>query len=180
MVDFNEYLDINKFYENSTLKSTDILRQSRFVGVLKTPAIINMLEDTLTWNITKVKCAGFELGIGSKEVDMMPRHYFKNYVYDDLSVSYLETAELTIRTLFVRWMDKCLTVKGYAREYYDNVKSTSFSIYPLNGRGDGSAIEVFKDLVPYKIDSLEYDTASSDDQLVHTTVFFKYLSHDIT
>lgn len=179
MAGYEDHLDINKFYENSTLKSTDILRQSRFVGVLTTPSIISLPEDKLTWNLTKVKCAGFELGVGNKEVDMMPRYYFKNYVYDDLSVSYIETCDLQIRKLFVDWMDKCLSVKGYVRNYFDDVKSPHFEVFPLSGRGDVVNTENFYDIVPYKIDSLEYDTSSSDDQLVHTTVFFKYLRHDI-
>lgn len=175
----SDFTNINNFYTNSALISKDILRQSRFKGILKSPSIPSLPEEFLTWNLTKVKCSGFELGTGYKEVDMMPRYYIKNWVLDDLSISYLETSDMQIRKWFYQWMDNCLTTDGYKRNYYDEVKSDLFTIEPLDGRGNSSTKEVFRDLVPFKIDSLEYDTSSSDDQLVHTTVFFKYLSHSI-
>lgn len=203
-LDFLNFMDINRFYQNSALndnikngKSNGILRQSRFVGIIKLPPIRrkfpqlghnNEITDEtdggwgnefLAWNITKIKCPAFELGIGSKEVDMMPRHYFKNWTNEDLQISYLETSDLKMRHMFFEWMESCLTVKGYVRQYYDDVKSDWFTIYPLNYQGGVDRYEIFRDLVPYKIDSVEYDISSDDESLVHTTVSFKYLKHEL-
>lgn len=200
-----KYMDVHQFIEHSILNDTNtvggqaarsngVLRLNRFVGVL---SLINMKvgkgplfnnneisdggwgTDFLSWNIFKIDCPALRIGIEAKEVDMRPRYYFKNWEYDDLSVSFLESSDLKMRHFFFEWMECALTARSYARSYYDDVMSPWFIIYPLNFRGQAERYEIFRELVPFDISSINYDVSDNGEQVMLTTVKFKYTSHEV-
>ena len=136
-------------------------------------------NDFLSWNCFKINCPELRLGIEAKEVDMIPRYYAKNLEYDDLAISYLETSDLKVRHFFFEWMHGLIDVSTFERQYYDDVKSPWCVIYPLNYQGQVERFDIFRDLVPFSVSSVDYDVSDENSQVVLTTVKFKYFRHEI-
>lgn len=202
MRDFSNRLDIENFIQHGILndgddhsRSNGILRLNRFVGAISLIGMKSKLfadlknnneisdggwgTEFLSWNIFKIDCPSLRIEIESKEVDMRPRYYFKNWSYDDLTVSFIESADLKMRHLFFEWMECALTAKDYARNYFDDVKAPWFMIYPLNFQGQAERVEVFREIVPFELNSINYDVADNGEQVFLTTVKFKYTSHEL-
>lgn len=197
-LNFNSFMSVDTFMKNSILNdnrySNGVMRLNRFVGVMDIQKIKSgtMFEafkhnndvedygnDFLAWNIFKVDCPSLRLGIDSKEVDMLPRYYFKSWENDDLSISFIESADMKMRHYFFEWMECALHSVSYTRHYYDDVKSNWFVIYPLNNVGVAERYEIFLDLVPFDINSINFDVSDNGEQTVLTTVKFKYIRHRV-
>jgi hypothetical protein len=180
--------------------SNGVLKLNRFVGILDIPTSIkgyfntkgfgrgnnNELSgqggwgnDFLAWNCFKVDCPELRIGIESREVDMMPRHYFKNWEYDDLAISYIESADLKIRHFFFEWMHAGLDVDTFQRHYYDDIKSNWFVMYPLDFQGEVERFTIFRDLVPFSINSVNFDVSDDGVATALTTIKFKYYRQEI-
>jgi hypothetical protein len=114
-----------------------------------------------------------------KEVDMIPRYYFENWDFADLSVSFLESADLTVRQYFFNWMNRALNIDTYNRQYFDAVKAASFKIYPLDNAGNAVVCDSFYDIVPYEVSTIEYDMADEGGSVALTTVKFNYMKHKV-
>jgi len=178
----DNFVDIDAFLDNSILNdsknNSGVLRLNRFFGVIEgVPK--GEGGGQLAWNIFKVDCPSLSLEVESREVDMAPRIYFKNYRYDDLAISYIESSELLFRRFFSKWMRNVLDPLSYTRNYYDNVKASTFDLYPINFEGKTFAYDRFHDLVPFDINSINYDMQDDGSSTVLTTVKFKYLRHEI-
>lgn len=193
-INFNSFMDVDIFIRNSNLNdinySNGLMRLNRFVGVMDVKKLMkqfphcfhnNELEDYgndfMAWNIFKINCPEFRIGMEMREVDSIPRYYFKNWEHDDLEVSYIESADMKIRHYFFEWMESAIFTKTYQRSYFDDVKSDWFIIYPLNFQGQAERYEIFQDLVPISINSVNYDVSDDGSQTVLTTVKFKYTHH---
>jgi hypothetical protein len=187
-------LDGTKGYSNG------VLRLNRFVGILDLPSHLNGYNyhkgfgagnnnemvgkdgwgnDFLSWNCFKINCPALKIETETREVDMMPRHYFKNWVYDDLEISYLESSDMKMRHFFFEWLHGGLDVNTFQRRYFDDVKSNWFVIYPLNFQGQVERFDIFRDLMPFDISSVNFDVSDDGVQLALTTVKFKYYRHEI-
>jgi len=179
------YMKIDEFYANSLINGdkfpNGLLRLNRFIGILditKTPKT-GFDQDFLTWQIFKATCPALAFDVEHREVDMIPRYYVKNYRYDDLSVSYLESSNLTIKNFFFQWMNSILNAQSYVRQYYNDISSASFKLYPLNKDGNITRYDIFRDLIPVSVDSIEFDVEGDDGGAALTTIKFKYISHSI-
>jgi hypothetical protein len=208
-LDFSEYMNIEEFIVNGimddsttngrTPRSNGILRLNRFVcmiDVLNLQKLFPSLghnneisgdsssgggwgSNFLAWNVFKVDCPSLRLGVISKEVDMRPRYYFENWMYDDLSISFLESSDLKMRHFFFEWMVSALSSVTYARSYYDDVMCPSIHVYPLNFQGQAERYEVFRELVPFDVSAIPFDVSDNGETLALTTVKFKYTSHEV-
>jgi len=178
-------INIDHFIQNSIINdeknSNGVLRLNRFYGVIHglKGFMPKGYDSFLSWNIFKVDCPSIKLESESREVDMIPRIYFKNYVYDDLSISYIESSELRFRRFFAKWMKNVLDPNSYSRKYYNDVKADSFKVYPINFKGTAYTYDIFYDIVPFEINSINYDVQDDASQTVLTTVKFKYLRHEV-
>ena len=141
------------------------------------PAISGASGGELSWNIFKVDCPSIKLGVDAREIDMIPRFTIKNYEYDDLSVSFIESSELKFRYFFYQWMTKALGPDSYTRNYYSHVVASSFEIHPIDFNGNSSIADVFHEILPYDINSINYDIMDDGTQTALTTVKFKYMRH---
>ena len=179
-MNLHKYTDINQFVAHSFLGDgsgahrAGILRLNRFVGLLSVNA-----EEFLAWNIFKISCPAITLGVKSSEVDMIPRYYFENWEFSDLTVSFIESADLAIRQYFFNRMNRCLNIDTYDRQYFDTTKISSFKIYPLDNAGNAVVCDSFYDLVPFNISVIDYDMADEGGTVALTTVSFKYVKHKV-
>jgi hypothetical protein len=198
-INFTNFLDINNFISRSILNdtgisagSTGVLRLNRFVGVLNIKKIKSLFKedghnneleewgnDFLSWNIFKINCPAFKLDCETKEMDSIPRHYFKTWTYDELEVSFLESSDMKIRHYFYEWMQSALHSHTFVRRYYDEIKADWFIIYPLNAQGVAERYEIFENLVPIEISSMDYDVSDEGTAVVLTKVKFKYIGHEV-
>lgn len=196
VIDFQHHMLMDDFINHSILNdnkiSSGLLRLNRFIGVMDVPdikALAPYLQHNteigknttqfLSWEIFKIDVPALRLGVESKEVDMMPRMYYKNWEYDDLAVSYLESSDLKIRHFFFEWMLTILDSNTFKRAYYDDIRTKQFRVYPLNYQGQGDRYEVFTDLAPYDVSSINYDVSDEGTNVVLTTVKFKYTKHQV-
>lgn len=198
VLNFNSFTSIDGFIKNSILNdsnySSGVMRLNRFVGVMDVKKIKDGTifadfkhnndvqdygNDFLAWNIFKINCPALRLGIESKEVDMIPRYYFKSWENDDLEISFIESADMKMRHYFFEWMECALHSVSFVRHYYDDVKSNWFVIYPLNNKGVAERYDIFLDLVPYDINSINFDVSDTGEQTVLTSVKFKYIKHRV-
>lgn len=179
------YANTHEFFNNSLLydeKSNHcgLLRLNRFIGVID-GGVENKYEKMLTWNLFQINCPSFRLETESREIDAIPRYCAKSWAYDDLTVSYLETANLKIKNIFARWMNRVLNHQTFARAYYDDVKANTFKIYALRSDGKlSSTVEIFYNLIPIEISSVDYDVSDEGTNVVLTKVKFKYVGHELT
>ena len=179
-MNLHKYTDINQFVAHSFLGDghgahrAGILRLNRFVGLMSVST-----SEFLAWNIFKVSCPTVKLGIKMNEVDMIPRYYFENWEFADLSVSFLESSDLTVRQYFFDWMNKALNIDTYNRQYFDAVKASSFKIYPLDNAGNAVVCDAFYDIVPYEVSTIEYDVSDEGAGVALTTVKFNYMKHKV-
>jgi hypothetical protein len=190
MSDYTKFLDIKNFVDNSSVNdnsgitNSGLLRLNRFIGIMDKKTFTNSADvtkndDFLVWNLFKVSCPSLKIGVVTKEVDAIPRYYFKTWEYDDLSISYLESANMIIRHYFYSWMSFALNARTFERHYYDDVKANQFIIYPLGNNGESDMIEVFHDIVPISIDSVDFDVSDDGNAVALTTVKFKYIGHEV-
>lgn len=172
------YASIQEFIDNSALHYASILRNSRFVGIMDMGTKTSIgYDESFIWNIMKITCPGFKIGVDSKEVDMIPRYYFKNYEIDDLSISYLETSDLMMRKFFHNWLNKILNMHSYDRKYFNDICANTFKIFPLNEHNLITSCDVFEEVVPYDINYIDFDVSEGGENLSLTTVKFKYVRH---
>jgi hypothetical protein len=145
----------------------------------KLNAVSGNANEFLSWNLFKVDCPQIFLDSDTREVDMNPTTYFKNYVFDDLSVSYIESSQLIFRRFFFEWIKMVIDPDTYSRSYYDDVSAGSFKVYPIGFSGKTPSYDEFFDLVPFEINSLNFDVQDDGSQTVLTTVKFKYMKHKV-
>lgn len=176
------FLNINNFLEHSLYNdnkmSTGPLRINRFMGIMDSKHL-KINEMNLAWNIYKVNCPAITLDIETREVDMVPKIYFKNWAYSDLEISYVESSDLLIRNLFYGWMKKIVSPDHAKRDYYDEVKAEHFKLFPLDNNGNAHIQDVFYEVTPFSIDSVNFDMGDSGEQVALTTIKFKYLRHEV-
>ena len=181
----NNFSLANEFTKNSILNTSSLLRLNRFRGELLVPPRISeklkqIPNDKLSWNIFQVNCPEMRLGIEAKEIDMIPRYYIKNWEYDDLTISFIEGAELPIKNFFVGWMSSFgLDMIDYTRHYFDDIAAESFKIFPIDNNNIESAHHEFRKVMPFKVNSHDFNLSGSDDEVVMTTVSFKYTNHSV-
>lgn len=193
-LNFMSFMSIDSFMKNSILNdanySNGIMRLNRFVGVMDVKRVRHLFtgdghnneledygNDFIAWNIFKINCPSFRIGTIDKEIDQIPRHAFKTWQYDDLEVSYIESSDMKVRHYYYEWMESALSSHTFRRRYYDDIMSKWFIIYPLNFQGQAERYEIFEDLIPVDINSVNYDVSDAGDQVALTTVKFKYISH---
>ena len=185
----SRFTDIRQFAENSVFENpSGLLRLNRFVCIINakkfedsgtnTSSFSND-DDALVWNVFKVNCPDIKIAMEQKEVDAIPRYYFKTWQYDDLSVSFIESADLAIKNYFYTWMNYALNAITFERKYYDDITADWLYVCPLNNNGEVEKIEKFTDVVPITISSVDYDLSDEGNQLSLTTVKFKYLRHTL-
>lgn len=197
VIDFSKELSIQNFINHSILNdekiSNGILRLNRFIGVMHGVKDFKKMDSTanneiskpglgtdfLSWNIFKIDCPSLHIDIDTREVDMIPRHYHKNWTYDDLSVSFIESSDLKIRHFFFEWMNIILNAKDYNRQYYNSIMADDFRIYPINFQGQAERYEIFRQVTPFDVNSINFDVSDSGDQVALTIVKFKYIGHEI-
>lgn len=180
----DNFVSTHNFFHNSVLydekeNTCGLLRLNRFIGVID-GGVEYKYEKMLTWNLFQINCPSIRVETDSREVDAIPRYCVKSWAYDDLTVSYLETADLKIKKIFVKWMNRVLDTTTFAREYYNNVKAHTFKIYAIKSNGDISdTYEVFYNLIPVEISSVDYDVSDEGTSVALTKIKFKYIKHEL-
>lgn len=173
----------DSFISNSILGSSSLLRLNRFYGNIECPILFSndMLKySDLSWNMFQVNCPAMKLGIETKEIDTIPRYFIKNWELEDLTISFIESADLKILSFFYEWM-RILGLDSitYNRNYFNDIVSPSFKIYPLDNNNIGKVFHEFREVMPFSISNYDFNLSGTDDDVVMTTISFKYRTHSI-
>lgn len=178
--DWLNFLDVDKFIENSALQDGNgLLRPNRFLCLLNAPKI-PMLGDNgwLEWQVLSVSCPNIGLDTESMEVNSWPHYYLKTRNDTDFTITFLETAEMTVRTFFYSWMNYGFNQMSGRRSYIDDVEAKEMKVIPLNWKGEGIKADCFYGVFPIDISGIEYDFGT-DDTMLKTTVKFRFMFHTV-
>lgn len=183
-MDLRHFLNINKFLENSvigTKTNAGILRQNKFMCLLHAPSkYMPQLKDNgwLEWNVLSVDCPNISVSTEFVEVNSHIHYYLKSREDSDLSITFIDDANLSLRNFFYTWINEGFNHKKMARSYIDDCCAEDMLVIPLSHDGIGKMCDKFEKVFPYEINSLDYDFASEDAYL-KTTVKFKYRFHTV-
>ena len=184
------YTSIDYFIENSFLgkpgfaNHTGFLRPSRFGVTYELPVIvfenynttITNVHSFLTDNTLSMEVPGFEL----TDAQTPLRHSIENRNTGNISVTFYEDVNLSVRTAMWHWMDFIVRHRAdddnFERHYLDDIQG-SITCIPLLPNGKmASRKEVFKYVFPTVINPVNYDT-SEENIIGKTTVTFRYRYH---
>jgi len=182
-MDVRHFLDINKFLQNSvigTATNTSVLRQNRFMCLLNSPPGMAELAKNgwLEWNVLSVDCPNISVSTEFVEVNSHIHYYLKSREDSDLSITFYEDANLSLRNFFYTWINKGFDHINMNREYIDTVCAEDMIVMPLNQEGKSKMCDRFLKVFPYEINSLDSDV-SSEDAMLKTVVIFKYRFHTV-
>jgi len=182
-IDFKNFLDIEDKKKSSTIyDNLGIPLTNRFACLLNAPKKVKFQGNGwLEFQVMSVDCPGIAIDTVQQELNGMNRYAFKSRQHDALSITFLETSELTLRDFFYQWMKDCYDVKstgGVRRDYLQPNMASNFAIIPLDFIGKGRRVDRFRDVFPTKIQDINYNYAQAGD-IVKTTVTFQYMWHGV-
>lgn len=119
--------NISQFISNINQKG--IAKTSHFDVDFSLPAIL--LPDTATPRLLKLRCESAELPgrqIGTTENRIYGPIYKTPYdsVYDEMSMTFVDTADMSIRVFFELWIDQVFNSETNSINYIDDVVSDIF------------------------------------------------------
>lgn len=186
-MDLKEKVLIQNFLNNSLLSNEQgILRANRFVCIIDLPLIdkasatYNSIKNSelLMWHCFSANCPDYAIDIESTEVNSWNRLYFKSRTDQDLELTFFETADLKLRSFFAAWIDEGYNNVTMSRRYIKEIEAKSLKIIPINGNSIGVKSDIFWDVVPSSVNSLDFDV-SAENSYLKTSVKFKYRFHTI-
>lgn len=185
MVDYKTVLNSQDFLLNSSLyDDLGIPFVNRFVALIPSfPTGVNYPFNTpFHFQVMSVDCPGLTITNGEMELNGANRYYFKTRSYDDVMISFYESSDLKLRTFFYEWMYFAVGIDnvngGVNRKYLNTVIAPDLIVAPLDAKGKAHKGDHFRNIFPTKIQDINYNYASANE-IVKTTVTFKYMFHDI-
>ena len=184
-IDLRRYASNSNFWNNSTLQDKyGILRQSRFVCLLNAPEkLAGQFKDLkgngwLEWQVLAVSCPDVMISTQEMEINGWPRYYLETRRDADLSITFMESSNLIVRTFFYAWMNAGYNQIKMHRNYIEDVEAKEMKIIPITHDNRGVRADVFRGVFPYQINNLDYNMESGEG-ILKTEVKFKYLFHTL-
>ena len=178
MTDYRDYIDIDKFVSNAKI-GDGLPFINRFVCLLTKGTDKTEIH---AFHVLSCDVPNFTIGVNEIELFGERRFNFTKREDSDLAITYLETPDLYLRSMFYEWMKLAvnITTDGtIIRQYPDKVHQNSIvKIFPLNNNGEAINCDKFEHLIPYDISGISYNYA--DTEIIKTTVKFKYKYHHLT
>lgn len=178
MSEFNvaHFFDPNNWLQNSSLADEHgLLKANRFMCLINSPLNNN---DWLEWQVLSVNTPNFNFEMGNMEINGQSRYYVKTRSDNTLTVTFLESADLSVRTFFYDWMNFGFNQETGKRMYMDEFKASDFKVVALDWKGDGIRCDTFRDVFPTAINSLDYDL-TSENSFLKIEVTFQFRFHVI-
>jgi hypothetical protein len=175
--DYTEHLHIDNFISNSGLNSQyGLLRPNRFICKIGTAT--RTIPKDMQWDVLEFQCPGISLSLGESEVDAHMHYYLKTRSDTELSIVFLETADLKIRKFWHDFMKDGFDHENQKRNYIEKISIRDMKIIPIDSKGYGKYCDYFDKVFPFEISELQYNM-ESEDSILKTTVKFKYSFHKV-
>lgn len=146
------------------------------------------VKRNLSFNVSKVSMPGHNISLKRVDNTGPQRFIYSKKEYQDLSISFIETADLKIKNFFKYWISRGFDdITGQRRFFPDDI-SAKIIVYPLLPNGSKIFVnkegeegfyncEIFCKCLPYEVADYEYDVTDSDSTLKLTEVKFAYRYH---
>lgn len=183
MSDVKKFLDTNEFVANSFIGTKKgLVRANRFYVEIIPPGNINfgtegLTSEVLAWNASMVNCSSLAMGVETRNINTVTRHYYKSRQDSDLNITFLESPDLPIRRFFSRWIRQGYDINTLRRGFPDELKG-EVRVYPIGQDGQITAGDIFYEVVPTDIAAMDF-SSFNDDVLIRTSVTFKFKWHDM-
>jgi len=174
------FTHIDNFANRSSLyDGQGILRPNRFVCLLNAPPMEGLTHNGwLEWQVMNFNCPSIAVDLDSMEINSWPHYYIKGRTDTEFEITFLESADLTLRYFFYSWMNQGFNQITGIRRYIKDVQADVMKVMPLNFQGESVRADCFYGVFPIEINSLDYDMAA-EDTLLKTNVKFKYIFHTV-
>lgn len=168
--------------KSSLADNTGIPLINRFCCYLNAPTTLGK-NGWLEMQVLSVDVPNIGIDPVEQELNGVKRYYFKGRNDADLGITFLETPSLKLRKFFFQWLQLAINISdsGVVRNYMQDYMPTpcDFFIFPLNFEGKGVNCDRFTNVFPYDISSISYNLGEPNE-VIKTTVKFKYMYHHIT
>ena len=184
------YNTMDEFLSNTLLDSQEgLLRPNRFAVAIEIPAIVDFLDEDLTdltemgrilsFGVQSVQCPNIGIEMGVINTNNQVLNYMKERSDADLSVTFLEDSNLTVRRFFNGWMRAGYDPATKARRYPKDIWAEHIQVHPVHADGKTSKSgDIFFRCIPYDIIDMNYDM-SAENSIQKIEVKFKYSVHDV-
>lgn len=139
----------------------------------------------LSFNVSKISMPGQNIALKRAENVGPQRFIYSKKEYVDLSISFIDTADLKIKNFFKFWISRGFDDITGQRRFFPDEMSSQIIVYPL--MPDGSLIptldgndfccEIFGKCLPFEVSDYDYDVSEDDNTLKLTEVKFAYRYH---
>lgn len=182
-MDLKQFLDINWFKEQSTLADNlGLPLANRFVCLLNAPKFEPFLANGwLELQVIAVDCPNISIDSSEVELNGSKRFYFRGRGDGDLTITFLETPDLTLRRFFYEWIKQAVDVRpggSVVRNYMDTYAASEMMVAPLDYSGRAWHGDKFIKVFPTNVHDISYNYGSSNE-IIKTLVTFKYVLHQI-
>lgn len=182
---------LSSFLANSKIsQESGLLRPSQFIASIQIPVVIKDMLDSdvqdidnmqksLMFNIQAIQCPGIGHDMGVLNTNNQLLYYHKERTDADLSMTFFEDANLTVRRFFTGWMRAGFDPKTKLRRFPDKVWSEVIQVHPLLSNKKVSPFgDVFLRCTPYELIDMNYDM-TTENTIQKIEVKFKYSVHDV-
>lgn len=178
-----DFVSVDTFIARSfiTTSKRGLLRSNRFVIEFHTPKAFSpsgIKVGELMYNALAVACPNISVETGGMEINSWMQWYYKTRNDTDLSVTFLESADLKVRKFFESWINYGYDNRARKRRYIDEIVAPYFKVWPLDANGQRSTCDVFTEVFPYEVNGLEYNV-SDENNILKTEVKLKFKLHYI-
>lgn len=174
-----DYINVDAFVSKSFIGTNagGLLRPNKFLVHVHPPEFglttnNKLTSEILSYNAIAFSCPPIEMDLGSYDYNSWYHWYFKRRVDVDLTIMFLESADLQIRRFFDKWIGLGFNNETRNRQYLEDLEST-LELFPLDREGNKKFKITFLHSFPYKVDPLEFNVEDRD-QILKTIVSFKY------
>lgn len=177
----DEFVNIDTFIARSFIGTSKkgLLRSNRFLVELHTPKGFSpkgVGVTDLSFNAMQVGCPTISVETGGMEINSWMQWYYKTRNDSDLSITFLETPDLKVRSFFESWINYGYDNAKRKRRYIDEIVAAYFKVWPLDAMGNRSKCDVFTEVFPFEVNSLEYNVGD-ENNILKTEVKFKFKLH---
>ena len=161
-------------------KFGDLIRPNRFkVKISNLPSGVPGDTQQLSLNAMGAQVSPISVDIGVVNLNSWILNYYKERTDADLSITFLDTVNLDVRSTFNEWMRLGFDFQSKRRGFFDDIKAGFIEVIPLDNKGkDGRRKDVYTEVFPFEINDLNYDMAQ-ENQILRTEVKFKFIVHDV-
>lgn len=186
-IDYSDLLDPSKFLTSKSFSSQYGLSKAHRFALqfamgnveknFSALSILNPIND-FVYDAIEVSVPGITMAVSGSIIDQRPRYHGTERSDQDLSITFIESADMPYRKFFSSWINMIWDPRTKTRNYPADYTADEIRVWVLDNEAKGAICDIFKDVFPFEINDLDFNVSKYDTMT--TTVKFKIGLHDVT